>query len=89
MDIRLFIINKQFAVFSISARLDLCLFDDGKPALPAGRFLEDDVHFFERAVGGFGVDEVDNGDDEGVAGGMLAAGNGGERRKTYMTAKMM
>ena len=30
-------------------------------------FAEDDVHFFERPVGSFRVEEVDRGDDEGVA----------------------
>lgn len=34
----------------------------------AGGFAEDAVHFFEGAAGGFGVEEVGDGEDEGVAG---------------------
>ena len=33
----------------------------------AGGFAEDAVHFFEGAAGGFGVEEEDYGEDEGVA----------------------
>jgi hypothetical protein len=29
--------------------------------------MEYSIHFFERAVGGLGVEEVDDGDNEGVA----------------------
>lgn len=34
----------------------------------AGGFAEDAVHFFEGAAGGFGVEEVDDGEDGSVAG---------------------
>ena len=33
----------------------------------AGGFAEDAVHFFKGAAGGFGVEEEDYGEDEGVA----------------------
>jgi hypothetical protein len=33
----------------------------------AGCFAEDAVHFFEGAVSRLGVEEVDDGEDEGVA----------------------
>jgi hypothetical protein len=33
----------------------------------AGCLAEDAVHFFEGAVGGLGVEEVDDREDEGVA----------------------
>lgn len=52
----------------ISARLNVGSIDDCEPALQARGLPEDDVHFFERAVGGFGIEKVDNGEDEGVAG---------------------
>jgi hypothetical protein len=32
-----------------------------------GGLAEDGVHFFQRPVGGFRVEEVDDGEDEGVA----------------------
>lgn len=68
MNLRLFVIDKQFAVFSISARLNVGLLNNSEAALQARSLLEDDVHFFERAVGGFGVEEVDGREDEGIAG---------------------
>lgn len=44
-------------------------------------FAEDAVHFLEGAVGGFGVEEVDAGDHEGVAVGvgliLVLDGDGG------------
>jgi len=62
------IINKQLSMLSIAKRLVLGGLDNAEPATPAPLgFLEYVVDFFERAVGGFGVAEVDYGDDECVA----------------------
>ena len=47
---------------------------------PGGRFLEYDVHFFEAAARGFGVEEVDDRDDAGVSGREVGFSVGGIRR---------
>lgn len=68
MILRILVIDQQFSVFPISQRLVLSCADDVEPAPPSfGRFAEDVVDFFERAVGGLGVEEVDYGEDEGVS----------------------
>ncbi len=67
MLLRLLIINQQLPFLPVPSRLlsrDL----DGREVGVA--FAEDAVHFFERTIGGFGVEEVDAGDHEGVAGGV-------------------
>jgi len=38
------------------------------------RIVEDGVHFFERAVGRLGIEEVDDRDDEGIAGELVSCG---------------
>lgn len=58
--------NKQLASLSISSRFLSSNFDDGKSALPTMDFVEDFVHFFERAVGGFGEEKVYARHHEGV-----------------------
>ena len=69
MNLRLFVIDQNFAMFSISAWLNIGLMYNSEPAFQARGFLEDDVHFFEGAVGGFGVEKVNGGEDEGVTAG--------------------
>lgn len=58
--------NEQLASLSISSRFLSSNFDDGKSALPTMDFVEDFVHFFERAVGGFGEEKVYARHHEGV-----------------------
>ena len=64
MFIRLVVVDEQLSVLSVTARLlagtlyyveDVC------------RLAEDGVHFLQGAVGGLRVEEVDDGDDEGVS----------------------
>lgn len=99
MLLRFLVVDKEFAVFAVAARFRVRDADNGED----GRRLEEDaVHLFEGAVGGFWVEEVDDGEDEGVAVGwgagevslMVACGWLGQARKgegegTYMTANMM
>ncbi len=102
MELRLLIINKRFSVFAVSSRFIACYFDNVEDG---GCFAEDDVHFFEGAVGGFGVEEVDAGEYEGVAVGLVmgvsegcwrllgrwkvGGGKGWGGREAYITANMM
>lgn len=58
--------NEQLPPLSISSRLVSSNFDDSKSALPTMDFVEDFVHFFERAVGGFGEEKVYARHHEGV-----------------------
>lgn len=58
--------DEELSVLAVLVRLNLCLADDGKGALPAGDLVEDDVHLLEGSEGGFGVEEVDGGDHDGV-----------------------
>lgn len=58
--------NEQLASLSISSRFLSSDFDDSKSALPTMDFVEDFVHFFERAVGGFGEEKVYARHHEGV-----------------------
>jgi hypothetical protein len=52
----LVIVNEQFALFAISSRHFPCDLDDGEGAFEAVHLMEDVVHFFERATGGFGLE---------------------------------
>ena len=67
MFLRLFVIDEQFSLLTIPSRLIARDFDKGEVG---AAFAEDGVHFFQGAVGGFGVEEVDDGEDEGVAVGV-------------------
>ena len=63
------VINKQLSMLSIAKRLLLGGLDNAEPATPAALgLLEYVVDFFQGAVGGLGVAEVDYGNDECVAG---------------------
>lgn len=64
MLLRLFIINKQFTFLPIPSRL---IAGDFHKAEVGAAFAEDAVHFFQGAVGGFGIEDVDDGEYEGVA----------------------
>ena len=71
MLLRLLITNQQLPIPPIPSRFLPRNFHDLNPrpkpvSVCRGRFAEDGVHFFEGAVGGFGVEEVDDGEDEGV-----------------------
>jgi hypothetical protein len=63
------VINKQLSMLSIAKRLVLGGLDNAEPATPAALgLLEYVVDFFQGAVGGLRVAEVDYGNDECVAG---------------------
>lgn len=55
---------QELAVSAVHVRFFLGRAHEGEDA---GGFAEDAVHFFEGAAGGFGVEEEDYGEDEGVA----------------------
>ncbi len=78
MLLRLLILNQQFPFLPIPSRLLPRDLDDREVGVA---FAEDAVHFLEGAVGGFGVEEVDAGDHEGVAVGvgliLVLDGDGG------------
>lgn len=65
MFLRLLIPNKQLTTLAVTLGLLLRDPHDRKDAVA---FPEDGIHFFQGAVGGFGVEEPDAGDDEGVSG---------------------
>ena len=73
MLVRLFVVDEQFALFAVASRLVAGDCDDGEVGVA---FAEDAVHFFQGAVGGFGVEDVDDGEDEGVAVGGLVSLSG-------------
>jgi len=65
MFFRRFIVDKQLSVLSIAQRLILGCINDAEPAPPATLcFAEYDVDFFEGAVSGFGVEEVNDWEDK-------------------------
>ncbi len=64
MLVRLVVVDEQFALFAVASRFLAGDCDDGEVGVA---FAEDAVHFFQGAVGGFGVEDVDDGEDEGVA----------------------
>ena len=61
---RLFILNEYLSLLAIPPRLFLGDTDGAKDGC---RLAEDGIHFLEGAVGCLGVEEVDDGEDEGVA----------------------
>lgn len=60
---RLFVVDEQFSLFAISSRL---IARDSHEGEVGAAFAEDGVHLFEGAVGGLRVEEIDDGEDEGV-----------------------
>ena len=62
--LRLLVVDKQLPLLTVASRLIACDFDDGEIAIA---LAEDTIHFFERAICRLGVEEVDDGYDEGVA----------------------
>ncbi len=60
----LLIVDQQFSFFAETSWLIAGDFDGGEVGVA---FAKDAIHFFEGAVGGFWVEEVDDGEDEGVA----------------------
>ena len=65
MFLRIFVIDDGIAELVVAAGFFAGDANDGKDGFG---FAENRVHFFEGTVGGFGVEEVDDGEDEGVAG---------------------
>ena len=63
MFLRLLIVNKQFSILAISQRL---VFGGRDHREPAFGLSENGVDFLEGAVSGFGVEEVDDWEDECV-----------------------
>lgn len=61
-----FVVDEEFAVLAVAVGL---VSGDGDHVENAGGLVEDGVHFLEGAVGGLGVEEVDDGEDERVARG--------------------
>lgn len=67
MFLRILIINKQLTILAIPSRLVPCNSHDVEPAgQSAFGLAEDVVDFLEGAVGGFRVEEVDDGENESV-----------------------
>ena len=58
------VVDEQLSILAIPAGLLARNSDNGPDGFG---LVEDCVHFFEGAVGCFGVEEVDDGEDEGVA----------------------
>lgn len=58
------VVDEQLAVLAVAARL---LPGDAHDIPDRLGLAEDDVHLLERPVGGLGVEEVHDGDDEGIA----------------------
>lgn len=57
------VVDEQFSILAIPTGLFARNPDNGPDGFG---LVEDCVHFFEGAVGCFGVEEVDHGEDEGV-----------------------
>ena len=64
MLLRLLVIDEQLSLLAIPSRFIAGDFHDGEVG---AAFAEDAVHFFQGAVCGFRVEEVDNWEYEGVA----------------------
>jgi hypothetical protein len=58
------IVDEKLALLSIAVGL---VAGNGDNVENAGSLVEDGVHLFEGAVGGLWVEEVDDGEDKGVA----------------------
>ena len=77
---RLLVLNQHFPLLTVPPRL---LFRDTYDVEDGRRLAEDGVHLLEGTVGRLGVEEVDDGEEEGVAVmrlGLFAW----ERRKTLV-----
>jgi len=61
------VVDEKFAVLTVAVRL---VAGNGDHVEDAGGFVEDAVHLLEGPVGGLGIEEVDDGEDECVAGGL-------------------
>lgn len=67
MALSILIINQQLSMLSIPSRLISCYLNDFEPAFQPTRGLaEYIIDFFKRTIGGLWVEEVDDGEDEGV-----------------------
>jgi hypothetical protein len=64
MLLRLVVVDKQLSVLAVAAGFFTSSLDDGEDRVG---LAENGVHLLQGAVGGFGVEEVDDGDDESVA----------------------
>lgn len=64
MFFRLVVVDEQLSVLSVAARLLASVLYDVENG---GCLAENGVHFLQGAVGGFRVEKVDHGDDEGVS----------------------
>jgi len=61
---RLLIVDQHLSILVIPTGLFLCNADDGEDRLS---LLENTVHFLERSIRGFGIEEVDDGEDKGIS----------------------
>lgn len=64
MFLRLLIVDQRLALAAKPARFRS---SDAHNREARVAFAEDGVHLLEAAAGGFGIEEVDDGDDEGVS----------------------
>ena len=64
MFFRLFVVDQKLSIFTVSSGLVAGNFDDIKPT---GAFTEDGIHFLERSVGSFRVEEIDYRENKSVA----------------------
>lgn len=62
------VVDEEFAMLAVAVGL---VAGDGDDVEDTSRLVEDGVHFFEGSVGGFGIEEVDDGEDKCVTGIML------------------
>lgn len=64
MLVRVLVVDQQLPFLTVPPRLVAGDLHQGEVG---AAFAEDGVHLFEGAVGGFGVEEVDDGEYEGIA----------------------
>lgn len=64
MFVRLRVVDKQLSILAVATGLFARNPDNGPDGFG---LVEDCVHFFEGAVGCFGVEEIDDWEDEGIA----------------------
>ena len=62
--IRVVVVDEQLAIFAVPSGLAICNANHSKYRLA---LVEDGVHLFQRAVGGFRVEKVNHGKDKSVA----------------------
>lgn len=70
------IVDEKLAVLAVAMGL---VAGDRDQVEDAVRLVEDRVHLFQGAVGGFGVEEVDDGEDDCIAGSGLDGRQGKSR----------